>query len=362
MTRIAICSPSFELGDAVSNDALKMHQILSGLGLEVQLFAADSEISHPKVESPEKATQFIDDPEDILIYHFAIGWGEGLRLLKDLRCRKVIRYHNITPFEFFTDIHSGYACVCRTGRAQVAEIASLGADLHLANSEYSREELISAGIAEKSCHVVPPFHQIDRLRGLDADMDTLSRFSDNEVNVLAVGRLAPNKNHAALIEAFSVYHDAYNPNSRLLLVGAEDAKLEYYNDSLRHQVRALGLEDAVEFTGKVSDATLKACYLVADVFMTTSLHEGFCVPLVEAMALKIPIVAFATTAVKETLGKVAVVWEEYDPELLAASIDRIVSDEALRVSLGYMGWMRYRDSFANEEIGRKFLETMRAFL
>jgi len=93
----------------------------------------------------------------------------------------------------------------------------------------------------------------------------------------------------------------------------------------------------VVFTGKVSEAALKAYYLLAHVFVITSHHEGFCVPLIEAMSMKIPIVAYGKTAIPETVGKVGLVWEECDPQLIAASINKIAQEESLRLTLGEMG-------------------------
>jgi glycosyltransferase involved in cell wall biosynthesis len=360
--RIAICNTSIEPGDAVSNDMLGMYDVLASSGYEVRLFAETSSIENRKAEPLAQLDYFLESPDDIFIYHYATGWTQGMQLLKNLRCKKVVRYHNVTPSEFFEAVDSGYAGVCRAGRSMLADLIKMKLDLYLANSAYSKRELVQEGLQDHECRVVPPFHQVDRLQQLDADLTELARYSDDMVNILTVGRLAPNKNHPALIDAFSIYHNSYNPQSRLLIVGGDDIKLQSYTRSLRSKVRQLGLEKSIIFTGKVSDAVLKALYLAADVFMTTSLHEGFCVPLVESMSLKIPIVAFATTAVKETVGKAAIAWEEYDPELLAASIEKIMSEESLRVSLGHMGWLRYREAFTKGRIRQEFLEILEPLL
>jgi glycosyltransferase involved in cell wall biosynthesis len=118
----------------------------------------------------------------------------------------------------------------------------------------------------------------------------------------------------------------------------------------------------VIFTGEVSEHALKAYYLAAHVFMLTSEHEGFCVPLVEAMAMKIPIVAYASTAIPETVESAGLVWEERNPYLLAESINSIVSGESLRKGLGNMGWQRYTQNFTNAKIEAGFLSAINGFL
>ena len=362
MVRIAICNPSIEAGDAVSNDMMGMRNVLSALGHQVYLFSHSAAITESYIKSVEAIPTFLKDSKDILIYHHATGWEFGLKLLQNLHCRKVVKFHNVTPPEFFVGVNEDYVNICRAGRQQLGALARINADLYLPDSAYSRQELLAAGIDGQKCHVVPPFHQIDRMRDIEADLNVLERFDNTAINILMVGRLAPNKNHNMLIEVFSVYHQVYNAHSRLFIVGGEDPKLRAYTERLTNQVKETGLGDRVVFTGKVSDAALKAYYLLAHVFVITSHHEGFCVPLIEAMSMKIPIVAYGTTAIPETVGKVGLVWEECDPQLIAASINKIAQEESLRVTLGEMGWYRYTTTFTNNKIGITFLEALNHLL
>jgi glycosyltransferase involved in cell wall biosynthesis len=145
-------------------------------------------------------------------------------------------------------------------------------------------------------------------------------------------------------------------------VGKEDERLNVYTSSVRARVAHLELDDAVVFTGEVTDSALKAFYLLADVFMITSEHEGFCVPLVEAMAMKCPIVALGSSAVPGTVAASGLVWEQADPELLAESVHCIMSDEPTRAALSTMGWRRYEQQFTNERIEREFLTAMDGLL
>ena len=123
-------------------------------------------------------------------------------------------------------------------------------------------------------------------------------------------------------------------------------------------MQKLGLANAVVFTGGVSDEELKAYYLVADAFVTVSEHEGFCVPLVEAMSMKLPITAYASTAIPETVGDAGIVWTERNPMLVAESIDLFVRDNTVRDALGRRGYRRYESMFANEKAEHIFLQAM----
>jgi glycosyltransferase involved in cell wall biosynthesis len=144
----------------------------------------------------------------------------------------------------------------------------------------------------------------------------------------------------------------------LLIVGKEETRLNNYSSLLREMVRRLGLQGHVVFTGGVSDQALKAYYLASRAFMITSEHEGFCVPLVEAMALRLPIVAYAASAIPDTVDDVGLVWEEHNPYLLAESIHSIVANKSISQALSEKGWRRYQEHFTNQRIETSFLNAL----
>jgi glycosyltransferase involved in cell wall biosynthesis len=193
-------------------------------------------------------------------------------------------------------------------------------------------------------------------------MDILDTYTDGKVNILMVGRVSPNKGHVALLEAFATYYYHYNNNCRLLIVGKGGEGLSPYSALLLRAVSSLGLEDSVVFTGGVTDEALKAYYMVADAFMITSEHEGFCVPLVEAMAMKLPIMAYASTAIPGTVGDAGLVWAERDPYLLAESLDLLVKDKTISGALRIKGRRRYEEKFTNERIEAEFLSALDSLL
>ena len=359
MSRIAILTPSITTGDAVSNDVLGMYDVFKRQnGNDVRVFAEGWTLDRPRVWPASGVERFLKKSTDVLIYHYSRGWDPGLDYLRRLKCRKIIKYHNITPPQFFANYNSDYAAMCAAGRAQVAMVARAGCDLYLSASAYNMRELIAAGAPSSKNVVVPPFHHIDRLDLIDADSNLSYELRDGKTNICMVGRVSPNKGHPALIEAFAAYHHDYNPNSRLMIIGKEETRLAKYSTLLRQMAKRLNMASNVIFTGEVSDSALKALYLASHVFMITSDHEGFCVPLVEAMAMKVPIVGYASSAIPETLGTAGLVWEERNPYLLAESINSIVNDPPVCESLRAMGWRRYLQHFTNTRIEAGFLSAI----
>jgi|WetSurMetagenome_2_1015567.scaffolds.fasta_scaffold111462_2 glycosyltransferase involved in cell wall biosynthesis len=356
MMRVAICTPDVAPGDAVSNDVIGMDLAFDAYDCETRIFAQNIYISRPEVLDFEKIGSFLQDSRDLIIYHHSVGWDAGLSLLRRINCRRVIKYHNVTPSRFFEGLADNYVVACRKGREQLSDLRKLGADLYLADSAYNLDELLVEGRTGFRYAVIPPFHCVDRLQTIEADSVVVNRFGNGGAeNLLMVGRIVPNKGYSYLIEVFHAYRSQYNSKCRLLLAGREDPTLSVYTQALHRQVSELGLEESVFFLGAISDAALKACYHVADAFVITSLHEGFCVPLVEAMSMRVPIVAYSSGAIRETVGNAGLVWKDRDPELLAYSLDLLMRDEQIRMALSETGLRRYRRRFSNKKIREMLL-------
>ena len=358
MTRVAILTPSLTTADAVSNDVLGMFDVLRRQGHQVRIFCESHSLSHSAVYELARLRKFLKSSADILIYHHSRGWHPGVQLISELRCRRVIRYHNVTPAKFFKGFSRTDEDFSELGRRELIELAAAQCNLYLSASSFSMHELIEIGADASRSLVVPPFHHIERLLKIAADQQTLEKYSGATANVLTVGRVVPHKNVHHLIEIFAHYHYDYNKKSRLLIAGKGGEGLSTYSKLLHRAVQKLGLTNAVVFTGGVSDEVLKAYYLVSDAFVTVSEHEGFCVPLVEAMSMKLPITTYASTAIPETLGDAGIVWTERKPMLIAETIDLFVRDSSVRDALGRRGRRRYESMFTNEKAERIFLQAM----
>ena len=210
---------------------------------------------------------------------------------------------------------------------------SAGCDRFLSASAYNQRELIDLGAEPSRSFVVPPFHDVERLPDVAADPDVVAACADGRTNLLFVGRVAPNKGHTGAHRGVRRLPSPFRGASRLVLVGREDPSLHAYSVRLRERIEELDVSGSVVFAGPVSDAALKAYYQTADVFLSTSEHEGFCVPLVEAMSLGVPVVALASSGVPDTVGPAGLVWPTADAFVLAESVHRIVRDEEVRTEL-----------------------------
>ncbi len=357
--KIALLAPSLTAHDAVGTDVLEMAAALRRGGHDVRLYADHSQGLAESVHAPAGLDRWLG-PRDLVVYHYSIGWPRVEAQLAQLSCRRVLRYHNITPAEFFQGWSRDHVRSCAAGRASLATLATLGFDLALSCSRYNADELVQAGLPPGRSRVLAPFHRCEALLDQPADTALLDRYGDGRRNVLMLGRVAPNKGHAALFDAFACYRRHYAADARLLVVGKHDRRLARYSRHLRDQCAALGISDNVHFLDNIDDARLKACWLVADALLMLSEHEGFCVPLVEAMALGVPVVARDRSAIGETLGRGGIAWLESDPRLYAASLDRLARDPAAAEVLRLAGRERYAREFAPDVLAARLDDALAA--
>lgn len=360
--KAAILIPVLTSKDAVGADAMAMAQILDDLGVETRIFCQSSSGIQRKVWPAEDLPAFAGGPRDLVIYHFSTAWPVAVDLLQRCRGYRVVKYHNITPPDFFKSISSEYHNGCESGRLEVATIANLGCELYLGDSAYNLSELEEATSAGLNGGILAPFHRVEEIVQAEADTGMVDALTDGARNFLMVGRIAPNKGYLNLIEVFSAYVRAYSDPARLILIGKIDPRLHAYTDTITQRVDELGLAEHVLWINGASEAQLKAAYLSSHVFMLMSEHEGFCVPLIESMALGTPIVAHASSAVPETLGNAGIVWEEQDPWLYAASAARLFSDDELRGDLLESGRRRYKELFSVGILRERFVRYLEPVL
>ncbi len=362
MSRIAILSAASPSGDAVGNDIRESRRILEGRGHEVEVFTTVwGTPSDPRSRSGLSVPRFVrGDRSAIVIYHHTIGWEPGVRLLTRLNCRRVVRYHNVTPARFFEPFDAKHTADCRRGREQLQDLARADCDLYLSASAFNQAEFLALGVDPARCAVVPPLHQVSRLVEAEPDPQVLRDLGDGLTNLLFVGRLVPHKGHRFLIDAFAVYNHYHNPRSRLVIVGKGDWNLGAYTLGLDEQARRLRIRGQVLFAGGATEAELRAYYEASHVFVVASEHEGFCVPVVEAMALGVPVVAYGAAAIPDTVGEAGLVWDEPEPFLLAESIARAVQDGPARAWLRAAGKRRFAEKFALPRIEAEFVRAMAA--
>ena len=271
-----------------------------------------------------------DDPAsragDVTIFHFALP-SPMTRAFASLSGARVLQYHNITPARFFAAYDVGLFRLAALGRRELATLVG-HVDLALGDSEFNRLELEETGFTRTG--VLPIAVNTERITAAPRRPALEKILGDGLVNVLFVGRIVPNKrieDHIRLAEMYKRYIDNYY---RFIFVGRYDGIPRYYA-----QIQALIAEfdmlpDRFWFTGAVPDADLAAYYRWADVYVSLSEHEGFCVPLVEAMAADVPVLAYSAGAVPETLGGAGVLFAPKDLEFAAEMVGTLVYDRPVR--------------------------------
>ena len=309
-------------GDAIGHEVMGIQRVLRRAGFESDIFVQTAD---PRLEDQTRDyRELIQESQasNILIHHFSIG-ARASRITYALPDRQILVYHNITPPEFFVDVHEQLVEQCFKGRRELG-IYPPRVDLALGDSEFNRQELEHLGFNPTGVlPVVPDFSHLDRLPN-----DLIARaFDDSWTNILFVGRMIPNKRIENVIRYFHAYQRHFNPRSRLLLVGSYGGFEKYL--AMLHQLCArLGVTN-VQFTGHVTDAELAAYYDVADLFLCASAHEGFCVPIVESFYKQIPVVAYAATAVPATMDGAGVLYSTDEPLEVAALVDAVLDDQEL---------------------------------
>ena len=309
-------------GDAIGHEVLGIQRVLKQAGFDSEIFVQTADKRLEDLTRDYRDLLEASDPSNILIHHFSIG-SRASRIAYAVPDRQILVYHNITPPQFFIDVHEQLAEQCFKGRRELG-IYPARVDLALGDSEFNRQELEALGFNPTGVlPVVPDFSHLD----LEPNDLIAREFDDDWTNILFVGRIIPNKRIEDVIRYFHAYQRSFNPRSRLLFVGSYTG-YEKYLAMLQELVASLGTSN-VHFAGHVSDAELTAYYEVADLFLCASAHEGFCVPIMESFYKQVPVVAYAATAVPSTMDGAGVLYTTQEPLEVAALVDAVLSDDAL---------------------------------
>jgi len=319
--------PAAHRGDAIGDSARRVRDLLRTLGHRSELYALT--IDDDLVGDVRPFDDAGARSGDLTIFHYALP-SPMTSAFAALPRGRIVQYHNVTPAAFFAPYDAGLFRLAALGRQELATLVG-SVELALGDSEYNRHELESLGFSPTG--VFPIAVDTSRITrrverpALDAILD------DGLVNFLFVGRIAPNKkieDHIRLAECYKRYVDAYY---RFIFIGRCDVVPRYYS-----MIRALlteyrMLDDRFLFTGAISDAELAVYYRHAAVYISMSEHEGFCVPLLEAMAADVPVLAYAAGAVPDTLGGAGVQFAPKDLEYAAELLGALAFDDRLRAAV-----------------------------
>jgi glycosyltransferase involved in cell wall biosynthesis len=311
-------------GDAIGNEALAIRGHLRSRGYESDIFAEKvharmAGLARPLWEYEEEARGDV-----LCMFHFSIG-SAASSLVYHREDPLICVYHNITPPEFFFPFHPHLARLCHHGKRELAAFASRSA-LGLGVSEFNRRELQAAGFRTTGVlPVVIDWSRYDQEPG-PVMLKRLSGFSGP--TILFVGRIVPNKKIEDLLTSFAAFQRHHQPESRLLLVG-DSTGHERYLRRLLELVRSLRLRNVI-FSGQISQADLIAAYRSSTAFLCLSEHEGFCVPLLEAMHFGLPVLAYDAAAVSETMAGGGILLDSKDPRFVAEALDLVLQEGDLR--------------------------------
>lgn len=326
--RIIQLVPDIYFGDAVGNDTLALKHLISESGYETEIYAEriDSRLPKGSAFFFDKLSRVNQD--DIIISHVSTASPLN-HWIKEQACKKVMIYHNITPPCFFKNYSSGHVAACGIGYDEVRNLRETF-DMVLADSAYNRQNLIDMGYA-CPINVLPILIPFDDYKKAPSEQILSKYKGDGFTNIIFVGRIAPNKCQQDVIAAFYEYQRYYNKKSRLFIVG-NPIGLESYDARLKKYVDELGVENVI-FTGHIKFDEILAYYHLSDLFLCQSEHEGFCVPLVEAMFFNKPIVAYDSSAIGWTLGGSGFLMKEKNSLETAAAMNRILTDAGLKETI-----------------------------
>jgi L-malate glycosyltransferase len=344
--------PAAHRGDAIGDSARRVRGLLQDMGHESEVYALtiDDDLADDVRPFGDPGSRL----GDLTIFHYALP-SPMTAAFASLDRGRVLQYHNVTPAAFFAAYDPALFRLATLGRAELATLAGR-TDLALGDSEYNRRELAALGFGATG--VFPIAVDTSRVTHAPARPALERILDDGLVNFLFVGRIAPNKkieDHIRLAEVYKRYVDA---SYRFIFVGRYDVVPRYYS-----MVRALMseyglLNDRFIFTGPVPDAELAAYYRHAAVYISLSEHEGFCVPLVEAMAADVPVLAYAAAAVPDTLGGAGVQFAPKDLEIAAELLGALTFDDDLRGAI-IAGQRRRLADFGDARIRRELAAVLR---
>jgi glycosyltransferase involved in cell wall biosynthesis len=338
--------------DAVTNQALAYARMMRSWSIEGHVYAT---VVVPELKRKVRpASQLAGELErdDLVVIHYTVH-TRGLEEVLDLPQRKLLVYHNVTPPELLWDFEPFVAARCAVGRERLADYAGR-VDAIATATRFNAADLVAAGFDD--VRIVPNLYLFDRERLQPRANGT--RFQDGKTNVIFVGRLAANKRQDELIKAFALYQRHRDPDSRLILAGGASGLT--YRDRLEQLATAIGARDVV-LTGPIEQPALNTAYAASSVFVCLSEHEGFCLPVLEALHFGLPVIAYRAGAVPEVAGDAAVMLDDKDLPTIAELIDLCAREQPLRTELARRGDQRLA-TYAPEHTERAMRELFESLL
>lgn len=331
MKRAHQFTPKLEPG-AVGYHTLEVQRALRGAGWESEIFSLEFHPEWEHLGRPVAEYARSSSAADVMIYQYAIG-SSVADMVMEFPGRLIVNSHNQTPPEMMSGWDPALVQGVSWGIRQLAAMARR-AEAAIADSTFNADELIALGFRNVS--VVPVFTPMHT----QTERGTVDEVRASGARWLFVGRIAPNKMQHKVLQAFAWYRSIYDRTATLTLAGG--GYESRYGRALRRLISKLALDDAVVCAGRVSDEELAQLYVDADVFVCLSEHEGFCVPVIEAMRAQVPVIARGVTALPETVGDGGILLSTSRPSVVAAAVRRVCTDPVVRTALVQQGAQQAR--------------------
>lgn len=345
--------------DAIGTDIFYQSRLFEKLGLKTVIFGERILVNNSLRDSIVNEKEFLEiikNKKSLLILHHSILWEKAEKILIQAKGYKIIKYHNITSANFFSKYNKVFADICEKSRIQLKRLtARKDINLWISDSNFNSKELIKFGVEEKNIFIIPPFNKIDILKSSRFAKHTtvqLPQISKDDLNILFVGRIVPNKRITDLIKVIKAYTQLFDNKINLLIVGNFDSALPSYKEEIFNLIKKYNLEDKIKFFLNASDELLASLYSTSDLFLCLSKHEGFCLPIIEAQAFNLPVVALSAAAVSETIGENQLLFNKIDYKLIASAINLIYKNKEIKNYLIKEGYTNYLN-YINESIEEK---------
>lgn len=327
-------------GDAISSEVLALQKFFHERGVDSKIYCINA---HPRYK--EIAHDYRDFRENhgsdfngMIVLHYSLGSPLNELYLDLTNACKSLIYHNLTPPEWFSGINPRIVDDINVGKAELPKLCAK-TDLLIADSTYNASELQDLGFEAEVLNlpINPSRWDFPANPGIASILQ-----SDSSIHVLHIGRFAPNKCLEDILKTFYFLHHHVNKNSKLWLPGI-DIDTELYSFSVKKLAQELRIDHAVNFVGRLDDSEIRALYENCSVYLCMSEHEGFCLPVIEAMHFGLPVLSFASSALPDTVSTGGILFSQKRYAELAELINLIHVDRALRGSLIESGRQRIQE-------------------
>jgi glycosyltransferase involved in cell wall biosynthesis len=344
-------------GDAISTEALALKRTFAKQGLDSQIVAIhrDYRLTSEAILLKDSA-ELLRNFSDELILHYSLGSPLNSLYADNTKATRSVIYHNLTPPHWFEGVNPRVVADINNGIVELPKLLKLS-DRIVSDSKFNASEIKKLGFHSEVLEIAVDPKRWD----VESDVGYLQALKGfGALDLLHVGRIAPNKCIEDIIKVFYFLKHYIHPHSRLWLVGV-DTDTELYSFSLKRLMYELSLEGAVNFLGQQSDSQVRAMYEGCSVYLCMSEHEGFCLPIVEAMRFGLPVIAYASSAVPDTVGSGGILVHEKRHAEIASLCSKIHLDRTFKERLSAAGKARLSEmSFERFESGALKLFSSRA--